>query len=425
MGVVDFNGVTAPSVAVHIGARRTFVRVVRERVEGFLMAGNLGMERTFLVVRPAIAALVIMAVLVADDLPGKHGTIIGCLCAMAYNFFIAFLVMKKRLYLLRVFSIIADDLTIICTSLWVFHQMGSAGYESDLWLAYLTFIITSAFSYGPLGSTFFAALWTGLFLVSSLGFYDPASYTREQLPMRMTFFVLVSFCMIALSAELLKRRQSLERQSRETLSMLASIVEARDTDAGRHLKRITHYSRALALSLGLSEVRANEIAYAAMIHDVGKAQVPDAILKKPGPLTAEERREIQKHTIWGYDLLSENEEFQAACDVARSHHERWDGTGYPDGLAGEDIPLAARITAVADVYDALTSERPYKHAWSSAQAMAEITRLSGTHFDPQIVAAFMQLHESGILRAIDEGMRAHENGHHAAPAAAEPFARAA
>jgi HD-GYP domain-containing protein (c-di-GMP phosphodiesterase class II) len=284
--------------------------------------------------------------------------------------------------------------------------MGNAGYESDLWLAYLTFIITSAFSYGPLGSLFFAAVWTGLFMLSSLEFYDAGTHTREQLPMRLTFFVLVSFCMVALSAELRKQREKLEHQSRETLSMLATIVEARDTDAGRHLKRITHYSRALALSLGLSEVRANEIAYAAMIHDVGKAQVPDAILKKPGPLTAEERREIEKHTVWGYDLLSENEEFRAACEVARSHHERWDGTGYPDSVRSEDIPIAARITAVADVYDALTSERPYKHAWSSAQAIAEITRLSGTHFDPQVVAAFLELHQSGILRAIDDGMRA-------------------
>lgn len=411
MGVVDFSGASTPGVAVHIGARRTVGRVVRERIESFLLAGNLSLERTFLIVRPAIALLVIMAVLIADDLPGKTGTIIGCSCAIAYNFFVAALVMKRRIYITRTFTLFADNLTIIATSLWVFSQMGRAGYESDLWLAYLTFIITSAFSYGPMGSTFFASLWTGLLVLVSLGFYDSGSYTNEQLPMRLTFFVLVSFCMIALSAELRNRREGLEKQSRETLSMLASIVEARDTDAGRHLKRITHYSRALALSLGLSEVRSNEIAYAAMIHDVGKAQVPDAILKKPGPLTAEERREIEKHTVWGFDLLSENEEFRAACEVARSHHERWDGTGYPDGTAGEDIPISARITAVADVYDALTSERPYKHAWSSAQAMAEITRLSGLHFDPQIVAAFMQLHAAGILRAIDEGMRASEHAH--------------
>ena len=403
-----------PGVAVHTGARRAFARCVRERIESFLMSGNISQERTFLVVRPAIALLVMMAVLVSEDMPGRQGVIIGCLSAVAYNFVVAALLVKRRLFVMRTFTLVADNLTCICTSLWVFSQMGRAGYESDLWLAYLTFVITSAFSYGPAGSTFFASLWTGLLVLVSLGFYDADSYTREQLPMRLTFFVLVSFCMIALSAELRNRRESLEHQSRETLSMLASIVEARDTDAGRHLKRITHYSRALALSMGLSEARSNEIAYAAMIHDVGKAQVPDAILKKPGPLTAEERREIEKHTVWGYDLLAENEEFRAACEVARSHHERWDGTGYPDRLAAEEIPIAARITAVADVYDALTSERPYKHAWSAAQAMAEITRLSGAHFDPQVVGAFVQLHEAGILRAIDEGMRHPTNGHHGA-----------
>jgi hypothetical protein len=395
-----------PGVAVRVGARRTWLRVVYERIDSFLAAGNLAMDRAFLVVRPAIAALIIVAVVLPSDLPGRQGVIIGCLCAITYNFGLAFLYAKRRLYWMRAISTVFDELTIVTASLWVFYRMGNAGYESDLWLAYLTFIITSAFSYGPLGSLFFAAVWTGLFMLSSLEFYDAGTHTREQLPMRLTFFVLVSFCMVALSAELRKQREKLEHQSRETLSMLATIVEARDTDAGRHLKRITHYSRALALSLGLSEVRANEIAYAAMIHDVGKAQVPDAILKKPGPLTAEERREIEKHTVWGYDLLSENEEFRAACEVARSHHERWDGTGYPDSVRSEDIPIAARITAVADVYDALTSERPYKHAWSSAQAIAEITRLSGTHFDPQVVAAFLELHQSGILRAIDDGMRA-------------------
>jgi HD-GYP domain-containing protein (c-di-GMP phosphodiesterase class II) len=226
--------------------------------------------------------------------------------------------------------------------------------------------------------------------------------------MRLTFFVLVSFCVISLSAELRKRGEKLERSTRQTLSMLATIVEARDTDAGLHLKHITHYSRALALALGASEEQAKEIAYAALIHDVGKAQVPDAILKKPGALTPEERTEIQKHTVWGHELLADNQEFVVAGQVARSHHEKWDGTGYPDGLAGDAIPFAARIAAVADVYDALTSERPYKHAWPTSEAIEEIRRLSGTHFDPAVVTAFLQLHEAGVLRMLDAGMR--DNG---------------
>jgi hypothetical protein len=329
----------------------------------------------------------------------------GCGCAVAYNFLFAALMLKRRWYVYRTLSLVFDNLTCICTSLWVFRQMGAAGYESDLWLAYLTFIITSAITYGPIGSTLFASLWTGLLVFVTYEYYGPESYTQEQLPMRLTFFVLVSFCLISLSAELRKGRQKLERQSRETLSMLATIVEARDTDAGMHLKHITHYSRALALALGQSEAQANEIAYAALIHDVGKAQVPDAILKKAGPLTAEERTEIQKHTIWGHELLADNPEFQIAGQVARSHHERWDGTGYPDGLAGESIPVAARITAVADVYDALISERPYKSAWTAHDAIAEIQRLRGSHFDPEVVDAFLQLHDAGVLRMLDAGMK--------------------
>ncbi len=194
--------------------------------------------------------------------------------------------------------------------------------------------------------------------------------------------------------------------------MLAQIVEARDTDAGLHLRHIQHYSRALALRLGLDEAQADEIAYAAMIHDVGKAQVSDAVLKKAGPLTPEERLEIQKHSVWGDALLSENEEFREAREVARSHHEKWDGTGYPDGLAGEAIPLAARIVAVADVYDALISERPYKRAWPPGDAIAEIRRMRGGHFDPRIVDAFLDLYATNVLRELDVEMARDDEHEH-------------
>jgi len=236
--------------------------------------------------------------------------------------------------------------------------------------------------------------------------------------MRLMFFILTGFVSLSLSAELRKRREHLEQKTRQTLTMLATIVEARDTDAGMHLRHIQHYSHALALRLGLDDKAAREVAYAAMIHDVGKAQVPDAILKKPGPLTAEERREIEKHTGWGDELLSESEEFTAAREVARHHHERWDGSGYPDGLAGEDIPLAARIVAVADVYDALISERPYKRAWPPEEAIAEIRKMSGGHFDPAIVKAFVQLFDTNVLRDLDLTMRHdHGDGEHPALAA--------
>ncbi len=392
-------------------ASLSFVARLRQRIDSFLGTGDLAYDRNFLVVRPAIAGLVMVSVwLQGSGLPGASSVYIGCSFALTYNFVCGWLIFRRHEYVQRGASLVLDNATVIVTSLFVFRAMGHAGYESDLWLVYFTLIVTNALYYGPQGSMLFATIWTTMVCVISFGFYDADSYTREQLPARLTFLLLTTFVSTSLSAELRKRRQKMEMQSRQTLTMLATIVEARDTDAGQHLRHITHYSRALALHLGLSEQQANEISYAAMIHDVGKAQVPDSILKKPGPLTPEERTEIQKHTIWGHELLADNDEFSAAGAVARSHHERWDGTGYPDGIAGEDIPLAARITAVADVYDALISERPYKHAWPAHEAIAELKRLSGTHMDPEIVTAFVELYDMGMLRWLDENMRADAEG---------------
>ncbi len=384
------------------GRRVTLRRRIHDRIVSFLDSGNLSFERNFLIVRPAIAGLVAFAVVLqGSSLPGRQGVYVGCGVAVLYNFGFAYLVSKRRMHLLRICSLAFDNLDVMITSLYVFARMGAAGYETDLWLIYVSLIVTSSLYYGPIGSLFFTMLWTGLFVAVSLMFYERNTYFRDELPMRLVFFLLTGFVSLSLSAELRKRREKLEQKTRQTLTMLATIVEARDTDAGLHLKHIRHYSRELALYLALDERTANEIAYAAMIHDVGKAQVPDVVLKKPGPLTAAERREMQRHTIWGDALLSESEEFCTASQVARWHHERWDGSGYPDGLAGEAIPLAARIVAVADVYDALISRRPYKPPWAPDDAIAEIQELRGTHLDPAIVDAFIELYDAGVLAEID------------------------
>lgn len=378
---------------------------LRARAEGYLSSGDFNFERNYLIVRPAIALCVMLVVVIpGSGLPGRDGVIRACGIAVAYNFYLAYLIAKRRMYMLRACSLLLDNCTVMAASLFVFMRMGQAGYESDLWLIYISLIVSNSLYYGPMGSLGFTTLWAGLFVFVSMVFYPSDSYFRHEMPTRLVFFLLTGFVAISLSAELRKRRQNLEQKTRETLQMLAQIVEARDTDAGVHLQHIQHYSRALALRLGLDEAQAHEIAYAGMIHDVGKANVPDAILKKPGPLTPEERREIEKHTRWGDALLSENEEFRAAREVARAHHERWDGTGYPDGLAGEDIPLAARIVAVCDVYDALISERPYKHAWPPADAIAEIRRMAGSHLDATIVEAFVHLYTTNVLRDLDAEM---------------------
>ncbi|MEX2247249.1 MAG: HD-GYP domain-containing protein [Dehalococcoidia bacterium] len=382
---------------------------MQDRVESFLAQGNLSFERNFLIVRPAIAGLVALAVAVQGaGFPGRTGVLLACSFAIAYNFLIAGLVFQKRIYLLRAVSLILDNLTVTFASIYVFRQMGLQAYESDLWMLFPTLIVINGLYYGPIGCLIYTTYWTGLFVAISMLFYPDESHFVDQLPMRFLFFVLIGFVSLSLAAELRSRRAKLEQQTRQTLTMLATIVEARDTDAGAHLRHIQHYSRALAQRLGLDDQTTNELAYAAMIHDVGKAQVPDSILKKPGPLTVEERREIQRHTLWGSELLSASEEdFAMAGEVARSHHERWDGEGYPDGLAGTAIPLSARIVAVADVYDALISERPYKKAWPAEDAVAEIKRLRGTHLDPDVVDAFIDLCESGALSAIDALIRDH------------------
>jgi hypothetical protein len=415
MGALSGGSVQAAyRTAMRLGPERTPWSRLRARVDSFLGSGSLSYERNYLIVRPAIAGGVILAVMMQGGLPGGTGVIIAGSCAIAYNFVLAYFAYRSQLYVLRAISLVCDNLTVISASLWVFGQMGRVGYESDLWLVYISLIVSSSLYYGPIGSLFFTTLWTGLFVGVSLGFYDAGTHFRSQLPIRLVFFVMTGFTGISLSAELRKRRQNLEAKNRQSLKMLAQIVEARDTDAGLHLRHIQYYSRALALRLGLDEQQADEIAYAAMIHDVGKAQVPDAILKKAGPLTFEERQEIQKHTVWADALLADDQEFAAAREVARHHHERWDGTGYPDGLAGEHIPFAARIVAVADVYDALISERPYKHAWQPGEAIAEIRRLSGTHLDPQVVEAFLDLYATNVLRELDAEMarEAEASGEH-------------
>ncbi|HXK33503.1 MAG TPA: HD-GYP domain-containing protein [Dehalococcoidia bacterium] len=392
--------------AARLGPQRTLATRIRGAVEGFLADHDLSFAQKYLVIRPIIALAVAATLfLQGDRLPGSYGVLAACGFAIAYNFFLWYLVARRRIYLLRVASILLDNGTVLAASLYFFHELAAAGRETDVWLIYLILIITNGLYYGPIGSLFFAAFWSGVFLYSSLAQYPADTYVRDQLPVRMVFFVLTSFVAMSLAAQFRQRRQHLEQKNRQTLSMLAQIVEARDTDAGVHLQHIQHYSRALALRLGLDEREADEIAYAAMIHDVGKAQVPDAILKKPGALSPLEREEIQRHTEWGGALLSESKEFETARAVARWHHERWDGTGYPDGLQGEEIPLAARIVAVADVYDALISKRPYKAAWPHADAIAEIRRLAGTHLDPRIVEAFLDLYGTNVLRDLDHGMQ--------------------
>ncbi len=190
------------------------------------------------------------------------------------------------------------------------------------------------------------------------------------------------------------RTAQLEEARIEILERLALAAEYRDDATGEHTRRVGRESAALARALGGSLDEVDDIRRAAPLHDVGKIALPDRILLKQGPLTEEEMEEVKEHPTVGARILSGSRVpmLLLAEDIALSHHESWDGTGYPQGLKGEEIPLCARIVAVVDVFDSLTHERPYKRAWTEEEALDEIESLAGTKFDPRVVEAFLRLH---------------------------------
>jgi response regulator RpfG family c-di-GMP phosphodiesterase len=194
-----------------------------------------------------------------------------------------------------------------------------------------------------------------------------------------------------LAAEVEKSTAALAAREEEILIRLSKAVEHRDFETSDHINRMAAYTYGIARQLGLPKAQCATLRLAATMHDVGKLGVADAILRKPGPLTADEREAMERHAQFGANILSgsSSDLIQLAAEIALTHHERFDGTGYPRGLTGTDIPLSGRITAVADVYDALTSERPYKKAWSRDEAAAYLREQSGKHFDPACVDAML------------------------------------
>ncbi|MDH5478040.1 MAG: response regulator [Nitrospinota bacterium] len=208
-----------------------------------------------------------------------------------------------------------------------------------------------------------------------------------------------------LESRVQQRTMELKAANMDAIFSLATAAEAKDTDTAVHIHRIQSYSHALALKLGMRAAEADEIGYSSIMHDVGKIAIPDHILKKKGKLTAQEFEIMKTHTIHGEKILRERPFFAVARVIARGHHEKWNGTGYPDGLSGASIPLAARIVAVADVFDSLTSKRPYKRAWSMEEAVEEIIKSSGEHFDPSIVKAWVEMYDSGLISKIHDSWK--------------------
>lgn len=198
-----------------------------------------------------------------------------------------------------------------------------------------------------------------------------------------------------------KRTEEEKQGAYETIvTLLAAAAEARDPYTEDHLSRIRGYSEAIAAELGLPPNESAEIGLASLLHDIGKLRVPDSILTKPGNLTPEEWQVMRLHTVWGDELLAGHMWLEKARQIARWHHEDWDGGGYPDGLKGAEIPINAAIVAVADGFDAMTSDRPYKKAWPPTKAVREIQSQRGKRYSPQVVDAFMRALEKGQIEKI-------------------------
>ncbi|CAH1749118.1 Two-component system response regulator [Thauera humireducens] len=212
----------------------------------------------------------------------------------------------------------------------------------------------------------------------------------------------------------LVRMDELQQTRLQIIQCLGRAAEYRDNETGLHVVRMSHYSRILALAAGLGEARAEEIMNAAPMHDIGKIGIPDAVLLKAGPLDETERSIMQEHVRMGAEILGEHDSplLRMARSIALAHHEKYDGSGYPAGLAGEAIPIEARIVAIADVFDALTSVRPYKKAWTVDDAIALLQREKGRHFDPVLVdlfidqlAAILEIKERYAEETVDVQLR--------------------
>lgn len=199
-----------------------------------------------------------------------------------------------------------------------------------------------------------------------------------------------------------------------SFALLARMAALRDERTGKHTRRVGHYAAAIGHEVALTDRQQEQLIEAAQLHDLGNVGVPDTVLNKAGPLSAEERRQMECHTTLGHELLRDEDSpvLQLAAEIALSHHERWDGCGYPQGLRGDEIPLSARLVALADAFDAMTTIRPYRTPWLVERAVAVIESDSGSHFDPTLVEAFKRAFDH-ILR-----IKRHFDGE-------EPFAESA
>ncbi len=309
---------------------------------------------------------------------------ITCLAGLLLNY--------RRHY--RAAAIILCGSLFFALGLLMYH--GAGLYDGSV-VAYPIFILCVTFLFGKRRGLLIATLLSIFSLVAIYLLQINNAFISEQPPslyrVIILSFLYVSMAMVTwvvrdtweINLERLKDSYGL------TLYGWAKALEYRDGETAGHSQRVTELAVTLARKLNVKEDEIINIQRGAILHDIGKMAIPDTILQKPGPLNAEEMKIMQQHPLLAVNMISEIPFLCSAISIPRSHHERWDGTGYPDGLAGEEIPLMARIFTVVDQWDALTSDRPYRKAWHREKVIAYIQENSGKIYDPKIVIAFLAI----------------------------------
>lgn len=257
------------------------------------------------------------------------------------------------------------------------------------WLIYLGAVLAAAGCGGlaaGLLTTFLSVVICDLTFVSTET--TPHGHTSRDW-IRLSLFLVEGICVSWLIGSLQRAHAEMVKVYDSTIEGWTRLLDLRDHATEGHSRRVTELTVRVGRALGLPEAELTHLRRGALLHDIGKIAVPDAILGKPGPLTNSERAVMQQHPRLAYQCLSSVEFLAPSLDIPYCHHEKWDGSGYPQGLFGEEIPLSARIFAAVDIWDALTSDRPYRNAWSHEQARDHLLSLSGTHLDPRVVKVFL------------------------------------
>jgi hypothetical protein len=338
--------------------------------------------------------------------------LVASMCAV-YAAMLACTVFRKLDYRLR-----GSVLLAACCLMGITNLVSYGVYSSGLFFLMVTPIL-AAILIGPragwAATALTALLYGGVFVLNTAGISQPwmlplpdpgdSSIWLIRGATTLALAVLVVVLLVRMNRFLAniiasERRLSaeLEETYDQTLEGWARALELRDIETAGHCHRVYEITRRLSSQAGLCNGDMDDVHRGSLLHDIGKMGIPDCILFKPGKLTDEEFRQMREHTTYAYELLSHIPYLHRALDIPYCHHEKWDGSGYPRGLKGTEIPLSARVFSVVDVYDALVSDRPYREAWPEERALAYIRERAGTEFDPAVVEAFLKLAEEEAVQ---------------------------